>query len=118
MDPAGLEMSELHFYVLAADRVTVVNARRYTTIEDTLRTVTGVIAEAFAEDGRTGAERRVAWVIEAEVGSADPESLSRVLDQLRDAGYAVLIGESGSFPPPFDPARDRSAAEWQERLGP
>lgn len=117
LEPAGLRASAIHWYVLATDRVTVARLGPYGSIEETLQWVTSALADAFAEDGRTGAEDRVAWILEVETDAASVGALARVLDELRDGGYAFMIGANVAFSPPFDPARDRSAAEWQDRLG-
>jgi hypothetical protein len=117
LEPAGLQASTVHSYVLAADRVTVARLGPYGSIEETLQRATGALADAFAEDGRTGAEDRVAWILEVETDAASVGELTRVLDELRDSGYAFMIGANVGFPPPFDPARDRSAAELQDRPG-
>ncbi len=112
LEPAGLVPAAVHYYVLSDDRVTIASLGVTGSLPDAFRAATRTLQDSFAEDGRSGATSRVAYVLQLETGTIELNLLVRAVGALRDSGYAFLLGKHGTtIPPPFDPARDRSSEE-------
>ncbi len=118
LEPAGLTPTAVHYYVLSDDRATIARLGVIGSLADAFEAATRTLQDSFAEDGRPGATDRVAYVLQLETGTIEPDLLVRAIETLRDSDYAFLVGKHGTtIPPPIDPARDRSSAEIPDSGG-